>query len=71
MDLIVQGMYQRKIVSVKTSQDLLTLLCCDVYNENCLHRTCSACKNKVVRNSMILFKLRTGSGKPNRTCLKE
>lgn len=48
MDLIVQRLYQRKIVSVKTSQDLLTLLCCDVYNENCLYRTCSACKNKIV-----------------------
>ncbi|KAH9639013.1 hypothetical protein HF086_012576 [Spodoptera exigua] len=48
MALIIQGLYQRKILTTKTSQDFLSLICCDVYNFNCLHRTCSACKNKAV-----------------------
>ncbi|XP_022821191.1 uncharacterized protein LOC111361843 [Spodoptera litura] len=48
MDLVIQGLYQRKILVTKTSQDLLSLLCCDVYNEDCLHRTCFACKERTV-----------------------
>lgn len=48
MDLIIKGLYQRKIIPVMTSQNLLSMLCCDVYSVDCLHRNCLACKNKVV-----------------------
>ncbi|CAH0719498.1 unnamed protein product, partial [Brenthis ino] len=48
MDLIIKGLYQRKIIPVMTSQNLLSMLCCDMYSVDCLHRNCLACKNKVV-----------------------
>ncbi|CAH0727113.1 unnamed protein product, partial [Brenthis ino] len=48
MDLVIKGLYQRKIIPVMTSQNLLSMLCCDMYSVDCLHRNCLACKNKVV-----------------------
>ncbi|CAH0731021.1 unnamed protein product, partial [Brenthis ino] len=48
MDLIIKGLYQRKIIPVMTSQNLLSMLCCDMFSVDCMHRNCLACKNKVV-----------------------
>ncbi|CAG9103840.1 unnamed protein product [Plutella xylostella] len=48
VELLIQGLYQRNIISTKTPQSLLSYLCCDPYNVDCLQRTCSVCKDKVV-----------------------
>uniref|UniRef100_A0A6P7H0A5 Uncharacterized protein LOC114344525 n=1 Tax=Diabrotica virgifera virgifera TaxID=50390 RepID=A0A6P7H0A5_DIAVI len=46
MDLMLTALFQAKIISVSKHQNLLHIICCNRYNEQCLSRDCLTCKNK-------------------------
>ncbi|CAH0558867.1 unnamed protein product [Brassicogethes aeneus] len=46
MDLILAALFQVKIISISNHQNLLKIICCNRYNEQCLLRECATCKNK-------------------------
>lgn len=48
IELLIQALRNKKIIAANNSQDLLSYLCCDTMNVECLNRSCSNCKSKVV-----------------------
>lgn len=46
MDLMLNSLYNAKIISVSSYVGLLDLIYCNRQNEECLSRHCDACKNK-------------------------
>lgn len=48
VELLINSLNKAEIVNIKSNHDILTTICCDRYNENCLDRKCTSCKNKVV-----------------------
>ncbi|XP_072946039.1 uncharacterized protein [Epargyreus clarus] len=46
IDLMLTALFQAKVISVSKHQNLLHIICCNRYNEECLSRKCRTCKNK-------------------------
>lgn len=46
VDLILTALFQAKVTSISNHQNLLHIICCNRYNEQCLSRECVTCKNK-------------------------
>lgn len=41
MGLFIQGLHRACVVNVRTSEQLLSKLCCDLRNLGCLNRSCN------------------------------
>lgn len=47
-DLLLKSLNKNKIIKETNGTTLLESLCCNVYNEKCLNRTCEVCKRKEI-----------------------
>lgn len=62
MKLLIQGMYSSKLIKQITIKQVLTSLCCNIENEDCLLRKCQLCKDKKIEynshesNSIIYWR---------------
>nr|XP_049701306.1 uncharacterized protein LOC126055567 [Helicoverpa armigera] len=45
MELLLQGLHRACIVNVRTCEQLLSKLCCDSRNLDCLNRSCNTCSS--------------------------
>ncbi|KAH9632276.1 hypothetical protein HF086_010201 [Spodoptera exigua] len=45
MELLLQGLHRACIVNVRTCEQLLSKLCCDSKNLDCLNRSCNTCSS--------------------------
>lgn len=50
MDLILTALFQAKVISIAKHQNLLYIICCNRYSEQCLSRKCATCKNKGLKH---------------------
>lgn len=48
MGLLVEALHKSNIVQERNSTEVMTSLCCSMYNSDCMRRVCGKCKDKVL-----------------------